>query len=345
MLGAVLYGKEDVRVEQAPVPEVGTGEIRVRIQAALTCGTDVKVYRRGYHARMICPPSLFGHEFAGVIDAVGPDSGPWTVGRRVVAANSAPCGACFYCLRNRSELCEDLLFLNGAYAQQITVPERIVRKNLLPIPDHVSYAEAALVEPLACVVRGIEETPVRAGETVAVLGTGPIGLLFVCLLKRLGARVLAVGRRLPRLALARRLGAQEVFALKETPDLLSVIRGRTEGGRGPDVVVEAVGLPAVWETAIALVRRAGLVNLFGGCPADTQIRLDTHRMHYDEITLKGTFHHTPQAVRTALHLIAEGVVPASVFLEAHAPLTGLPDVLAGLACAGGAIKTVIEPNR
>src|SRR5262249_20319414 len=155
MLAAVLYGREEVRVERVPLPAAGPGEVRVRIRAALTCGTDLKVFRRGYHARMIVPPAIFGHEFAGVIDAAGEGVEGWYVGDRVVAANSAPCGRCFLCGRGRPELCEDLLFLNGAYAERITVPARIVEKNLLRLPDSLSFEAAALVEPLACAVHGI----------------------------------------------------------------------------------------------------------------------------------------------------------------------------------------------
>src|SRR5205085_5941401 len=172
MLAAVLHGKEDIRIERIPIPDVGPGEVRVRVKASLTCGTDLKVYRRGYHARMIVPPAVFGHEFAGDIDAVGDGVAGWARGMRVVAANSAPCMDCFYCLRGRHELCEDLLFLNGAYAEYIVIPERIVRLNLHRIPDHVTYQAAAAVEPLACVVRGMELTPVESGDTVIVLGLG-----------------------------------------------------------------------------------------------------------------------------------------------------------------------------
>src|ERR1700716_1387346 len=123
MMAAVLYGKEHLQVEPVAVPSIGSGDILVKVKVALTCGTDVKVYRRGYHARMIVPPAVFGHEFAGDIDAVGKEVKDWTPGMRVVAANSAPCMDCFYCLRGREELCEDLLFLNGAYAEYITIPE------------------------------------------------------------------------------------------------------------------------------------------------------------------------------------------------------------------------------
>jgi L-iditol 2-dehydrogenase len=342
MLAAVLYGREDVRMERVPVPEVGPGEVRVRIGAALTCGTDLKVYRRGNHARMIRPPALFGHEFAGTIETVGPDAGGWNVGQRVVAANSAPCDECFYCERGRPELCEDLLFVNGAYAEYITLPERVVRKNLLAVPHHLSFEEAALTEPVACVVRGMEETGLRAGDTVVVLGAGPIGLMFVRLYHLAGARVIAVGRGRERLEVARRLGADDTFSVLETADVVDAVRNLANGGRGADVVIECVGRPEQWEQAIAMARKAGAVNLFGGCPKDTSIQLDTGRVHYDEIAIKGTFHHTPSTVREALRLLASGDFPAAEFLRDRAPLADLPDVLRRMDRGQSAVKTVIE---
>lgn len=344
MLAGVLYGKEDVRIERVPLPNAGAGEVRVRIGAALTCGTDVKVYRRGYHARMIQPPAVFGHEMAGTIEAVGEGMADWKVGQRVVIANSAPCGVCFYCRRNHTELCEDLLFLNGAYAEAITVPARVAQKNMLLLPDHVSFEEAALTEPLACVVRGMEEMPVESGETVIVLGLGPIGLGFVALCKLAGARVLAVGRHAARLELAAQLGAEEVFEEREITDVVNTLRSRTEEAQGADKVIEAVGIPQAWETAIALARKAATVSLFGGCPADTSIRVDTHRIHYDELTLKGTFSHTPATFRKSLQLIADGSVPARKFIQQRAPLAELPAVLASLAHgSNSAVKTCIVP--
>ncbi len=344
MTAAILYGKEDVRIEQAPVPDVGRGEIRVRIRAALTCGTDVKVFRRGYHARMITPPALFGHEFAGEIESVGEGVAGWQAGDRVVAANSAPCGECFYCRKGRPELCEDLLFVNGAYAEYITLPERLVRVNLLRMPEHVSFEEAALVEPLACVVRGMEETGVRAGDTVAVVGLGPIGLLFVRLCKLAGARVIAAGRGAPRMEVARHMGADRLLSSDQETDIVAAVRRETEGGRGADAVIECVGRPEVWEWAVAMARKAGIVNLFGGCPADTRITVDTSRIHYDELTLKGAFHHTPAAVREALRLIAEGAIRPSDLIQERAPLSDLPDVLRFLASGNATPKVAIYPT-
>ena len=223
----------------------------VRVRAALTCGTDVKVFRRGYHARMIQPPALFGHELAGDIVAMGREVRGFQVGQRVVAANSAPCGECYFCRRGQENLCEDLLFNNGAYAEYIRIPERIVEKNMYEVPEHVSYQDAALVEPLACVLRGLEETGVRAGDTIAVIGLGPIGMMFVRLAKAVyNARVIAIGRRQTQLDRARRMGADETVVNCDGADVIGPVREMT-GGRGADVVIEAVGLPEVWQLAIS----------------------------------------------------------------------------------------------
>src|SRR6202140_4719513 len=179
MTAEILYGKEDVKIEQVPIPALKNGEVLIRVQAALTCGTDLKVYRRGYHAKMIIPPALFGHEFAGVIEEVGQGVKNFKTGQRVVALNSAPCGQCFYCKKHQENLCEDLLFNNGAYAEFIRVPRRIVEANMLIIPPNVSVEDAAMTEPLACVLRGLHETGVEIGDTVTIIGGGPIGLMFV----------------------------------------------------------------------------------------------------------------------------------------------------------------------
>src|SRR5438067_5402467 len=213
MRAAVLYGKEDVRVEDVKAPPLCPGEVRIAIKAALTCGTDLKVYRRGYHAKMIVPPAAFGHEFAGVLSEIAPDVRGWQVGERVVAANSAPCGTCFQCLHGQENLCDDLLFLNGAYAESIVIPARLVQKNLLRLKTKTDFRDAALVEPLACVVQGIEDTQLKAGQKVLVFGAGPIGLMFVVLAKHLGCQVTVAGRRQRRLKPAQRLGGRQVIKI------------------------------------------------------------------------------------------------------------------------------------
>ena len=343
MSAAVLYGKEQLRIERVDVPQLGRGDVLVRVRAALTCGTDVKVFRRGYHAKMIRPPALFGHELAGDVAAVGSEVAAFHVGQRVVAANSAPCGACFYCQRSQENLCQDLLFNNGAYAEFIRIPERIVEKNMHAIPDHVTYQDAALVEPLACVMRGLEESGVKPGDTVAVIGLGPIGMMFVRLAKSVyNARVIAIGRRRSQLERASGMGADEVVLNEEGSDVVTPVHKLT-GGRGADIVIEAVGLPEVWQLAIKLLRRGGVVNFFGGCPEGTEVPVDAGLLHYSELTLKASFHHTPALIRQALDIISRGRVTARDFVNRVEPLANLLEVMQHLMSHNGHLKTAIIP--
>jgi L-iditol 2-dehydrogenase len=342
MMAAVLYGKEHLRIEHVAVPEIQDGDLLVRVRAALTCGTDVKVFRRGYHARMIVPPALFGHELAGDVVQVGAAVTKFRPGQRVVAANSAPCGNCYYCRRGAENICEDLLFNNGAYAEYIRIPARIVEKNTYEIPPHVSYKDAALVEPLACVLRGVEETGVEAGDTVVVLGLGPIGLMFVRLAHVRGARVIAIGRRQTQLDRAAKMGAQEFLIADGRTDLERAVRDLT-GGRGADRVIEAVGVPEAWEMAVKLVRKGGIANFFGGCPNGSRIALDTSLLHYSEITCKASFHHTPLHIWKALESVSRGEITAQDFVNGVEPLQNLLEVMQHLMSHNGHMKTAIVP--
>lgn len=342
MLAAVLYGKENLRVEPVAVPKIDEGDLLVRVKAALTCGTDVKVFLRGYHARMIVPPAVFGHELAGDVVAAGGEGPPFRAGQRVVAANSAPCQQCYYCQRGNENLCEDLLFNNGAYAEYIRIPARIAAKNTYAIPEHITYKDAALAEPLACVLRGLEDTGLRAGDTVAVIGLGPIGLMFVRLAKVHGARVIAIGRRQTQLDRAANLGADEMIISGGAANPVRAVRSLT-GGRGADIAIEAVGTPATWEQAVQVVRRGGTVNFFGGCPSDTRISLDTSLLHYSEIRCIASFHHTPAHVRRALDVISAGYVTARDFVKGEEPLANLMEVMRYLMSHNGHLKTAIIP--
>ncbi len=329
-------------MERIPVPAIGSGDILVRVRAALTCGTDVKVFRRGYHARMIVPPAVFGHEFAGDVIAVGESVTRFRPGQRVVAANSAPCLHCFYCQRGKVNLCEDLLFNNGAYAEFIRIPARIVERNTYEIAPHLKYQDAALAEPLACVVKGLEDTGLEAGETVAVIGVGSIGSMFVRLAKLRGAQVIAIGRRRSKLEHTLTLGADRVIATEETLDPVAAVRQLT-GNRGADIVIEAVGSHETWNWSVEMLRRGGVVNFFGGPPSGTRVELDTNLMHYSEITCRASFHHTPRAFREALDIIESGGVTAQAFVQPEEPLSSLSQVLFRLMEGSGPLKTAIIP--
>jgi L-iditol 2-dehydrogenase len=341
MKAAVLYGKEDVRVEDVTPTPLKSGEVRIRIEAALTCGTDLKVFKRGYHAKMIVPPAVFGHELAGVVSES--QEAEWHVGERVVVANSAPCGECFYCRNNRENLCDNLLFLNGAYAESIVVPARIAQKNLLRLKPETDFRDAALVEPLACAVQGVEDTRLRAGQDLLVLGAGPIGLMFVALAKHLGCDVTVAGRRAPRLEAARRLGAANVIDIGDGQNLVTKIREASKTQF--DAVIEAVGRPEVWESAVHLVRKGGTVNFFGGCPAGTTVTLDTTLLHYSNLTLLASFHHTPRTIRRALEFIEAGVIRSRDFVDGESSLTNLPALLKSMTSGNQAVKTLIRVHE
>jgi L-iditol 2-dehydrogenase len=293
---------------------------------------------------MLVPPTLFGHEAAGVVEAVGSDVAGFAPGMRVVAANSAPCDRCAFCEAGRHSLCDDLQFWNGAYAEFVRLPARVVARNLLRLDPQVSFRDAALVEPLACVVRGVAACGIGAGMTVAVIGTGPVGLMICARALKLGARVIAAGRREGRLEAARRLGATVVLEVAPGDDLAAMLHEESPDGRGPDVVIEAVGSAETCEAALRAVRKGGVVNLFAGCPHDVAIAFDAQRLHYEELTLTSTFHHTPESVREAYRLIAAGEIDPGTFITGEAPLGRLPEVLRSLAHGSEGLKTAILPQ-
>jgi len=344
MKAAILYGKEDVRIERLPAPRAGTGEIVVRVHAALTCGTDLKVYRRGYHAKMLQPPIPFGHEMSGIVSEVGTDVTKFQLADRVVAINSAPCGECYFCKREQENLCDDLLFNNGAYAEYIRIPKRIVEKNTLHVPPHIALEHAAMTEPLACVVHGMDETGVRAGDQMVVIGAGPIGLMFIHLAALMSIDVIAVVKRDEQIELARSFGAKHIVQTASGVDIVAAVRALTPESRGADVVVEAVALPETWHWAVDMVRKGGVVNFFGGCASGTKVEFDTNRLHYNDITLRASFHHRPRECRRAFEWIASGRFDAARFLTGSAPLDQLVPVLNRLLNRTNDIKTAILPG-
>src|ERR1700733_12696701 len=345
MNAAVLYGKEDLRLERVAVPQAGPGELVVRVGAALTCGTDLKVYRRGYHAMMLKPPIPFGHEVAGVVADVGSGVTGFREGDRVVAVNSAPCDACFFCRHGQQNLCEDLLFNNGAYAEYLRIPARIVEKNTLIVPDEVPLENAALTEPLACVVRGLEESGARAGDTMVVIGAGPIGLMFMHVAELAGVKVIAVVKREDQIDAARLFGAASVVQVSAVENVVAATRALTPEGRGADVVIEAVASPATWEWAVDMVRKGGVVNFFGGPPSGTKVQLDTNRLHYGDITLKASFHHTPATCRTAFELVTSGRFKCAEYITGRVGLDQVPDVFARMMTRNSRYnKTAVFPG-
>ena len=344
MTAAVLYGREDLKIETVDIPALAEDEVLLRVKVALTCGTDLKVWKQGYHPRMIVPPAIFGHELAGVVEIMGRSvNGGLRKGMRVVPSNSAPCNTCLFCRKDHANLCEDLLFNNGAYAEYIRIPGRIVRQSLLEIPDHVSFLDAAMVEPLACVLRGISETGINPGDTTVIIGCGPIGLKFIRVLAKRNVRVIALGKRASQIRAAERLGAWAAYDVSQLANPVDAVRRLSDGSRGADSVIEAVGSPTTWQWAIQMVRRGGTVNLFGGCPRGTQVQFDPAALHYSEITIKSTFHHTPRFIREALDAIGRGEICAADLVTGEIPLSELPQMFQRMKHRNGELKTAVIP--
>jgi L-iditol 2-dehydrogenase len=326
MRAAVLRGREDLRVENVSRPTASPGELVLRVDVALTCGTDLKVFRRGYHAKMLTVDRLFGHEVAGTVVEAGMGVTDFKVGDRVLPLNSAPCDDCFYCQAGQQNLCDDLLFNNGAYAEFIRIPARIVAKNTLAVPAGMVAEHAALTEPLACVMRGLEQCEARAGQTAIVLGAGPIGLLFIHTASLLGLHVIAVVKRIDQVATAQSLGAHDVVRLADVDDPIAAARALTPKGRGADVVFEAVATPEAWQWAVQMARKGGLVNLFGGPPAGTFASFDTNLLHYSDLNIKASFHHTPATARAAFDLLRSGRFACEKFITGIATLDDVPEL-------------------
>jgi len=342
MKAAMLYGVKHLGVQDVNIPTVIDGEILVKVKAATTCGTDLKIYQRGYVSGVIKLPTVFGHEWAGDVVEVGKGVSYFQKGMRVRAGNSSPCLRCYMCQKGKFNLCEDMMWLWGAYAEYIKVPQRIVMLNTQEIPDHVTYEEAAITEPLACVLHGVEEAGVGLGDSVAIIGAGPIGLLHLLTVRKMGAGKVIISDTIDeRLQLAQKLGADETINAKQE-DTVERTKKLT-AGYGADVVIEAIGTPATWEQALKMVRKGGTVLEFGGCPPATEIKVSTEQLHYGETTIMGTFHTTPAHFKKALNLIASGTINVRPLITNRVKLDNIKQAFETLTTSKTDIKIVVSP--
>lgn len=341
MRGMMYMAPGQLELMELPIPQVGPDDVLVRIRKATTCGTDVKIYKRGHP--VFLPPFCFGHELAGDVVEVGSNVKKFKPGMRVVPHNSAPCGVCYFCKRGQQNMCGDLLFNWGAYAEYILVPGRIANLNMFEIPDGVAYEQASIMEPFSTVVHGQRVIQIQHGESVAILGSGgPIGLMHLQMALRSGAsQVFAVDLKEPRLAVAARLGAtRTINADKEDP--VQVIKDLTDG-RGADVVIESAGSKATWEQALLVARKGGRVLWFGGLPNGTVVNVDATIAHYSELSLYGVFHSTPQDVEAAYHLICNNVLNTKALISEEMPLENLKEALNKMI-EGSVVKVAIRTD-
>jgi L-iditol 2-dehydrogenase len=341
MQAMILLGPGKLVCEDLPVPQPQEDELVLKIAAVLTCGTDLKAFLRG-HPKWP-PPTRFGHEYAGTVAARGKRVTSVQEGDAVMLVPTAPCGTCFFCLRDQENLCTSLMetYVLGGYGEYLTIPARVIRRNLFPKPAHVSFIEAALLEPLACVVFGLDQTILRPDDTAVVIGAGAIGLLHLVVLRALGVeQVYVIARNPHRAESARRLGAYGIIPAAAEEAREAVLQ--VTGGRGADLVIECTAQVRVWEQALFLARPGGQVVLFGGCPPGTTAALDTARLHYDQVRVVSPFHFTPKAVRRAYELLTAGKIPASLLISSIYPLAQLPAVF-DLLQRGEGIKYAMIP--
>ncbi|HKD68752.1 MAG TPA: zinc-binding dehydrogenase [Candidatus Binataceae bacterium] len=338
---AVLVGPRHFELRPTVAPHPGPGEILLQIKCALSCGTDLKFYRRGHP--LFSFPMPFGHEFSGVVAEVGTGVEGFRPGDELMAAPTAPCGNCFFCGRGQESLCISVIdtMVMGAYADFLLLPAHVVARNVFKKPAGLPFEEAALLEPLACVVHAQAIACPQRFETCMVLGAGAFGLLHVILLKAAGAgSVVVAGRGDSRLRWAAEMGADQVIDARSED--VAAKAAALNGGYGPDLVIEATGQVSGWESALRCVRRGGRVVFFGGCAAGTSVQLDTRRMHYDSLTLIAPFHFRPEDVRGARDLLAERKLGVGRIINERKRLSELPQVF-DLLERGDVLKCAIIP--
>lgn len=336
-----LYGKEDIRLTEENLKAPNSKEIIIKILYATTCGTDIKNFHRGGHPKMYpSMPAPFGHEFCGEVVASGNQVQNFKIGDQVLVANSAPCLSCFFCQKEEYNLCENLTFLNGGYGEYLRIPKNIVENNTHIIPKNVPLIKASLTEPLACVLQSFQKLNVHENDFIAIYGTGPMAFFFINLAKIHKCKTAIIGRNSTRLNWAKEYGVDHIIN-NQKQDPIKEIKKLT-GGYGSDIAIEAVGLPEIWQETFDLVRKGGKVCMYGGCPKGTKFSLDTYRLHYDEITLLGTFHHTPQIIKKALNLLSEKEFNTSYMTDHILSLKSLPTAFQ--TSKDKPLKFVIDPN-
>jgi L-iditol 2-dehydrogenase len=316
LLANILVEPGRIELREIEIPQPSGGEILVRIRASLTCGTDLKAFRRGHP--VIPMPGVFGHEFSGIVAARGKGVKRFREGDGIMAVHSAPCLECRYCRKNLYNLCEKIMHTKilGAFAEYILLPSHIVKQNVFRKPEGLPFEEAAFLEPLSCVVHGLESISLKKDDHALVIGAGPIGLLHLLLLKNMGVKVSIADRHDKKLKIAKELGAHSVAKA----DRMVALKKRANNGIGFDYVFECTGMPEVWESSVNYVRRGGTVVLFGGCKTETTVTYDAGKLHYGEITLQGVFHYTPPDVKKAYALLCRGRLGISRLISGRYPL-------------------------
>ncbi|WP_433699654.1 zinc-dependent dehydrogenase [Nocardiopsis sp. CA-288880] len=346
MLVARFYAPGDIRLEQAPEPTAGPGQLKIAVVNCSTCGTDVKISRHGHHH--IRPPRVIGHEIAGRIVEVGEGVSGWAEGDRVQVIAAIPCGTCVECADGRFTVCSNQESMgyhyDGGFAEYMIIPESVLAVDgVNRVPENIDLAEASVAEPLACVLNGQEIAGVGEGDTVVVMGAGPIGCLHVRLARAKGAaKVYLVDINRGRLDMSANIVQPDATICGEEVDAVETVLELT-GGRGADVVITAAASGRAQEDALRMVSRSGRISFFGGLPKDAPIiQLDSNLVHYREISIFGANGSSPEHNRRALELISSGAVPVADLITERMALSDVHKAIETVA-SGTAIKVTIQP--
>ena len=328
----VLQRPGEMSVKRTPIPEIGPGDVLIKVVAATTCGTDLKAFQRGHP--QIPMPGVLGHEYSGTVVASG-QGAKFQPGDEVMGVHSAPCQECYFCMCGQENLCERIMETKvlGSYAEYLRIPAHIANVNVFEKPKEINFNLASLLEPLACVANGTQLLRTRVTDRVLVIGPGAIGLMFAIALRAIGVRdVTLAGRNRSRLAVGEEIGARPMLADDVEKDL----------GRGYDIVIECTGKLEVWERSIDFVRRGGQLMLFGGCPTGSTAAFDTHRVHYDQISILSPFHFGTQAVKQAREWLLDPAHPFKLLITGERALSDAKQVFEDLILGHG-IKYAFRP--
>lgn len=343
MLAARMYGKEDIRLETVKTPVPGEGEVLIEVKAAAVCGTDVRMYKNGYPGIGEETPRILGHEFSGVIAELGKGVSGYRTGVRVAVAPNMGCGICGQCIAGNGHMCADYralgINLDGAFAEYVTVPEAAVRGgNICVLPEQVSFEEAAVNEALSCVCNGFERCDIRPGNSVLIIGAGPIGIMHAMLAKMAGACPIFIND----------LSEERLGVCSQIDKTFRTVRGdlkeeifKATNGEGVDVCITACPSPQAQSIALEVTAAGGRINFFGGIPAEKQnVPLNTNLIHYKQLIVTGTTRASLTQYRKTLHYIAEGVLDVKNLITAR---FALPQILNGFTLAQKAdgLKNVI----
>ena len=339
MQQVILTKPGKLEIRDVPVPVPSEGEIVVQINTALTCGTDLKAFTRGHE--FIPMPGPFGHEYSGIIAKTGRGVKDFKEGENVMGVHSAPCLECGYCKKGLYNLCAVMMDSKalGAFSEYLLLPAHIVKQNLFHKPDNISFKEAAMLEPFSCVVHNYGKLKVDEAENALVIGAGPIGLMHLAYLNMRGIKFIISDMYEDRLSVAKKMGAEQVAGPFQNVEKLVM---EATDNLGADMAIECTGRENVWEESVNYVRRGGAVVLFGGCPGGTRVSYDSYRLHYDELTITGSFHYTPQDVKNAYDMLTEKKVDLSALISGEFPLQSIEKAF-NLLKEGRGIKYALKP--